>query len=127
PQDYARRRAKLLYRRRRLGNAELFDNGIDDAAGMRRDRNRDRQLRRRRLLQRRELAVEERGRHEVIVTGGDAPRDQFAVAFEEDEAHIAALADQDIAIGALERRAGDDAVIAGFAGIVDPGGDGAQP
>src|SRR6202035_4644402 len=34
--DLARRRAKLLYRRRRLGNAELGDDGIDDVAGMRR-------------------------------------------------------------------------------------------
>src|SRR5579862_2825264 len=30
PWDFARRRAKFLYRRRRLGNAELFDDGRDD-------------------------------------------------------------------------------------------------
>ena len=52
---------------------------------------------------------------------------RFAVAFEENQPNVAPLADQDIAIGALERRAGDDAVIASLAGGVDPGGDGVQP
>src|ERR1700682_2358314 len=120
-------RAKFLYRRRRLGNAELRDDGINDVAGMRRDRNRNRPFVRRRRFQCRELAVEQRRRHEVIVARGEAPLDQFAVAFEEDETHIAPLANEDIAIDVLERRAGDDPVTARIAGVVDPGGDGAQP
>src|SRR4029077_2989856 len=68
-----------------------------------------------------------RRRHEMIVAGGNAPRDQVAPAFEKNNAHVAPRADQYVAIGALERRAGDDPVIAGFSGVVDPGGDGAQP
>ena len=74
---FARRRAKLLYRRRRLGDAELGDDGIDDVAGMRRDRDDDRPFVRRRLFQRLELAVEQCRRHEMIVARGDAPRDQI--------------------------------------------------
>src|ERR1700675_1044965 len=64
---FGRCRAKFLYRRRRLGNAELFDDGIDDLAGMRLDRDHDRAFVRGRLFERRELAVEEGSRHEMIV------------------------------------------------------------
>src|SRR5580700_7642887 len=109
------------------GHAECVDNVINDLAGMRRNRDHDRPFVRGRLFQRRELAVEQRRRHEMVVAGGNAPRDQFAVALEENQPHVAPLADQNIAIGALERRAGDDAVVAGAARFVDPGGDGAQP
>src|SRR5579864_756505 len=116
PWDFARRRAKFLYRRRRLGNAELFDDGRDNVTGMRLDRNHDRTFVRLRLLQRRELAVEQRRRHEMIVTGGNATRDQVAPALEKNDAHVAPRADQYVAIGALERRAGDDAMVARFAG-----------
>ena len=57
----------------------------------------------------------------------NAPRDQLAVALEEHQPDIAAVADQDVAIDAAQRRAGDDAVTAGLPGRVDPGGDRAQP
>src|SRR6202050_3287536 len=122
---FGRCRAKFLYRCRRLGNAERVDDIIDDLARMRRDGDDDRALVRGRFFQRRELAVQQRRRHEMIVARGNAPPDQLAVAFEKNQPYVAPLADQDVAIGALERRAGDDAVSARFAGVVDPGGDGA--
>ncbi len=74
-----------------------------------------------------ELAVEQSRRHEMIGACGDALPDQIAVALQKDEPHVAPRSDQDVAIGALERRAGDDAAIAAPARGVDPVGDGVQP
>src|SRR5512144_2283428 len=91
------------------------------------DRDHDRLLFGRRLLERRKLALEQARRHEVLVTRGDAPRDQPDIALEEDEANVRAVADQDIAITALECRAGDHAAPAGTALAVNPGGDRLEP
>src|SRR5580704_16165140 len=78
------------------------------------------------LLEGGELAVEQRRRHEVAVAGREPPRDEVAVAFQKDDADRAATG-ENIAIGALERRAGDDAVVAGVTGCIDPGGDAVEP
>ncbi len=72
---------------------------------MRSDRDHDRVFVRLRLFERRELAVEQRGWHEVPVACRQPARDQVSLAFEIDDLDVGALADQDIAIGALERRA----------------------
>src|SRR5208337_1372500 len=100
---------------------------LNDLAGMRNNRDDDRVLVRLRFLERGELAVEERGRHEMPVACGQPARDQLATALEKNDLHVGALADEDIAVGALERRAGDHAVIADAARRIDPGGNGMQP
>ena len=45
----------------------------------------------------------------MIGARGNAPADQLAVAFEENQANIAPVADQDVAVSPLERGAGDNA------------------
>jgi hypothetical protein len=54
-------------------------------------------------------------------------RDQVPLALQIDDADIAALTNQDIAIGAFESRAGDGAMIPNAPGRVDPGGNPVQP
>src|SRR5262245_39836591 len=54
-------------------------------------------------------------------------RDQVPLALQIDDADIAALANQDVAIGAFERRAGDGAMIPDAPRRVDPGGHAMQP
>ena len=74
-----------------------------------------------------ELAVEQCRRHEVAVAGRKPPRDEVAIAFQEDDADVSAPTGEDIAIRALERGAGDDAVVPGVTGCVDPCGDAVEP
>src|SRR4051812_3705307 len=59
--------------------------------------------------------------------GGDAARDQGFVALEINQPHVGAIADENIAVSTLERRAGDDAVSPGTAPLVNPGSDRIQP
>src|SRR5215471_1694570 len=80
-----------------------------------------------RLFECRELAVEQRAWHEMSVARRQPTRDQIPPALEIDDADVGALADQDIAIGAFERRACDGAMVAGAPSRVDPGGDALQP
>src|SRR5262249_58638403 len=75
----------------------------------------------------RELAVEQQRWHEMPVSRRQPTRDQIPPAFEIDDADVGALADQDIAIGAFERRACDGAMVAGAPRRIDPGGDALQP
>ena len=82
---------------------------------------------RQRLLEARKLAVEQRGRHEMRVACREPPGDQVPIALEIDEADIGAATDQDIAIGTLERRASDGAMIPDAPRRIDPGGDAVQP
>jgi hypothetical protein len=63
----------------------------------------------------------------MLVAGGDTARDQCFVALEVDQANVRAIADQDIAVVALQRGTGDDAVSARTTRLVDPGSDRAQP
>src|SRR5262249_36198497 len=98
-----------------------------DLARMRSNRNHDRMLIRLRRFEGRELAVEQGRWHEMPVARRQPTRDQIPPAFEIDDADVGALADQDIAIGAFERRACDGAMVAGAPSRVDPGGDALQP
>ena len=78
-------------------------------------------------LQGGELAVDKAGRHEVVVADGLAAGDEGLVAMQVDEADIRAISGQDVAVAAAQGRAGENAVAAGGAGGVDPGGHGLQP
>ena len=88
---------------------------------MRNDRDHDRVFVRLRLFECRELAVEQRGWHEMPVACRQPTRNQVPLALQIDNADIAAITNQDITIGAFESRAGDgakaaadqDAVVAG--------------
>src|SRR5579885_2895143 len=101
---------------------ERFDNCLDDFAWMRDDGYGDRPFVRRRFFERLELAVEQRRRHKMIGPRRDASGDQAGLALEIDKPDVAPLADEDIAIGALKRRAGDDAMIVRTPRCVDPVG-----
>ena len=48
----------------------------------------------------------------MLMTGGDAAGDQLLVALEVDEADVGSIADQNIAVAALQRGAGDDIMCA---------------
>src|SRR5262245_15103644 len=117
--DFRRRRACVF--------AKSLDDLLHDLARMRNDRDHDRVLVRPRLFQCRELAVEQRGGHEMPIACRQPPCDQVPRALQIDDADIAALANQDIAIGAFERRAGDGPVIPDAPRRVDPGGNAMQP
>src|SRR5262249_57820158 len=110
-----------------LDATQLIDDVRHDLAGTGLDRDRDRMLVGPRLLQRVELTREQARWHEMLVPGRDAARDKLHVALEIDEAHVRPLADQDRAVAALQRRAGDDAVAPGAPRPVDPLRDGAEP
>ena len=125
-----RRRDRYERTRRRtrsFADIQVRDNCLNDFARMRSDRDRDRPFVGGRLLERGELAVEQLRRHEMIGARGDAARDEILIALEIDQPDVLPLADENVAIGPLERRAGDDAMIAGAPRGVDPIGDGMQP
>jgi hypothetical protein len=113
-------------RSRGMIETKLRDDRFDDFARMGNDGNGNRTFVGLRLFQGLELAVEERRGHEVIGARGEPAGNEIAVAFEENDAHVAPAADKNIAIGALERRAGNDAVLAVQSRRVDPLGNGAQ-
>src|ERR1700726_3809112 len=100
---------------RGVGDAKRCENLLHDLLRTALDRNDDRVFIRCRLLERRELALEQARRHEVLMTGGDAPRNELDVAPEADQAHVRAFADDNLAVATLERRAGDHAAFAGAA------------
>src|SRR5262249_17941880 len=114
-------------RRRACVFAEPLNDLLPDLARMRNDRDHDRVLVRLRFFECRELAGEQRWWHEMPVACRQPARDQVPLALQVDDADIATLANQDIAIGALERRAGDGAMISDAPGRVDPGGNAMQP
>ena len=80
-----------------------------------------------RWFQRRELAVEQAGRHEMPFAVAHPVADQLPIPFEIDQPDVAAIADQDLAIGLLERRAGDDDGLTLGATARDFVGDRLQP
>src|SRR5262245_63280078 len=94
---------------------------------MRSDRNHYRMFVRLWLVYCRELALKQRGWHEMPVARSQPTRDQVPLALQIDDAHVDAIADQDIAISPFERRASDGAMIADAPGRVDPGGNAVQP
>src|SRR5262245_24518521 len=73
-----------------------------------------------RFLERGELALEQRRRHEVILAGPEPPTDQGHGALKIDQSHAFPSTDDAAAVGALQCRAGDDAGLAGRAARVDP-------
>src|SRR5262245_25889442 len=107
--------------------AEPLDDLLHDLARMRNDRDHDRVLVGLRRVDCPELAVEQGGWHEMPVACRQPARDQVPPALKIDDADIGALANQDIAIGAFERRAGDGAMIPDAPRRVDPGGNAMQP
>ena len=80
-----------------------------------------------RRLQGPELACQEIGRHEMAFPAGETARDQWLRTAEKDDTDITSSMHEHIAIGALERGAGDDRALAGAAEPVDLVGDGLQP
>ena len=62
-------------------------------------------------LQRLELAGEQPRRHEMSLAGGEPVRNQILRAVQKNDANIATSMNEDIAIGAFQRRAGDDRVL----------------
>ena len=63
----------------------------------------------------------------MLMTGSNAPRNHRLVALETNQIDVGTIADQDVAIPALERRASDNAVPAFLTTLVDPGGDRFEP
>src|SRR5689334_21372961 len=84
-------------------------------------------LARLRRLQRVELALQQLGRHEMALALREPLGDQLLRALQEDEADVVRPAQQYITIGVLQRRAGDDDMLAAFADPCDLVGDGVQP
>src|SRR5262249_40392309 len=80
-----------------------------------------------RLFECGKLTVEQRRGHEMTVACREPARNQVQFAFEMDEPDIAPLADENVAVGPFERRAGDNAVITGASRRIDPSGDAVQP
>src|SRR5690606_5649364 len=87
----------------------------------------DRALLGRGLLERLELALKQALRHEVAPPSGEAASDQLAVAPQIDQTHPRPLADDDIAIAALQGGAADDAAPPFRLPPVDLAGDRAKP
>src|SRR5579883_2229967 len=102
-------------RRSELGRApqqrrsELAEDLGDNLVGRAADIDHDRPLVGTRLLERRELAVEQADRHEMLVPRRHPLVDQLPGPPEIDQAHLGPGADQDVSVAALQRRAGDDA------------------
>jgi len=80
-----------------------------------------------RRLKRLELAGQQPRRHEMTFAQHEPARDQIRRALEIDDADIGPSMDEDIAIGALQRGAGDHGMAAGLADPVDLVGDRLQP
>src|SRR5665213_1024563 len=99
----------------------------DNLGGPFADINRYRMFIRRRLLQGRELAVEQRHRHEVLVSRCHTPTDKIVRPLEVDQGYIPAIADDDVAVRTLQRRASQHAGFATRAPTVDFLGDFLQP
>src|SRR5437762_13080852 len=63
----------------------------------------------------------------MSMSQGHSARDQLRLAFEVDNAHVAPAPDQNVAIGALERRTCDDAVSTRATRSSDPVRNSLQP
>src|SRR5690606_14904035 len=72
------------------------------------DRYGNRVFVRARRFQRVELALQQARRHEMAAALCHPPRDEVLAAAEENQPHLRAVADEDAAVAALQRRAGDD-------------------
>src|SRR5476651_1336666 len=101
PGSWQKRSARFQPQRR--------DDSGDDFTGRRLDRDYERLLARARLLQRVVLALQEGERHVAAGPRRHAPGHEAVLSLEIDEAHVVMAAGEPLAIGALQRRAGNDA------------------
>src|ERR1035438_7554057 len=74
-----------------------------------------------------ELGPEQLSGEEVTVPGGEPPGEHVPADGQEDHLGLRAAAEQQVAIGALERRAGDHGGFVPGDAFVHPGPDGPQP
>jgi hypothetical protein len=100
-----------------VGDLDRLTSDIDD----------DRVFVRRGLFQCRELAVEQGNRHEVFVPRRHALVDQIARSLEVGQHYVMTVADDDVPVGSLQRRAGQDATFAPRPPPIDFLGDLAEP
>src|ERR671918_577907 len=111
----------------RYGSAERPDDLLGELAGWRSDIDRERILARIRSLKFIERALQQGCGHKMAV----APRQVFGhdvpAAAQIDQPHLRPVADYDLAIGSLERGAGDDPRLFLRALTVDPGGRALEP
>jgi len=99
----------------------------DDVVGRGTDIHDDRPVFRLGLLEDGELAVEQRRRHEMAVSGGKSPANELGRPPEVDQRHFGPIADDDVAVAALESRAGHYSRLALCPPLVDPLSDPSQP
>jgi hypothetical protein len=78
-------------------------------------------------FERADLRRQQRGRHEVAAARLHALADQLGVAGEVHEAHVALRAVEQVAVAALEGRAGDDGAAAGAGLAAHPVAHGLEP
>src|SRR5579864_3259329 len=106
---------------------ELADDTLYDCFNRRIDRNGDRVFLRPRRLQRLELAVQQVCRHEMTLAAGQALGNQGLASIEKNDSHVLSAANQYVAVGAFQGRAGDHDMRARPAHALDLVGDGAEP
>src|SRR5262245_34363648 len=106
---------------------KLRDDRRGNAGGRLCNGDDDRPLFRLGLLQRLELARQQRRWHEMVRPPGQPRRDQSDLTLEVDETDMAVGPDDALPIGALERRARHDGRRAVADPVVDPLGDGIKP
>src|SRR5438132_6378579 len=107
--------------------AKLAKDVIDDGFDQTVNRHCYRIFARVRRLEGSELALQQTLRHEMVFSQGEAACDQFLRAVEKDDADIGPSMDKNVAIGALQRGAGDHGMLAGLADLLDLIGDRSQP
>src|SRR6188472_2041437 len=98
---------------------QLKDDVIHDGLDRGVDRYDDGAFARLWRLQRLELTGEQPRRHEMSLAGGEPVRNQSLRAVQKDDANIVTAMHEDVAIDALQRRAGDHRVLTGLASAVD--------
>src|SRR5579863_6471100 len=80
-----------------------------------------------RLFEGVDLAPQQARRHEVAVTPGQMLGYEIPTTAKIDEPHFRAVADDDLAVGAFERRAGDNSGLFFGPPLIDPGRDALEP
>src|SRR5215475_5096254 len=114
-------------RANRCGRAEQSNDLLGDLTGRRLHIDSQRILVRIRFLERIDLALQQAPRHEMAGAPRQALGDEVSAAAKINEPYFRPIADDDLAIGPLERGAGDDPRLLLGALIVDPGGDVLEP
>src|SRR5262245_45340272 len=109
------------------GRTEQSDDLLSDSTGRWIHVYGERLLARTRFLEGIDLALQQTRRHEMAATPRQALGDQVSAAAKVNELYFRPVADDDLAIGPLERGASDDPRLLLGALIVDPSGDALQP